>query len=465
MSKTLEKKEMAEKTKYSGCRAAVIGMARSGIAAAGLLRSRGCSVLVSDTSEVENLHDEIALLEAAGSEFETGGNSSRVLEAGFIVVSPGVPLNIPVLKKASEKKIEIISEVELAFRNTSAEWIAVTGSNGKTTVTTLIGKMLEASGISAAVCGNIGVPVSEVIQKGKDDGIIVSEISSFQLEAVKSFKPGIALLLNLTPDHLDRYSDVDDYYRTKLKIFGNDENAVKGIINAEDPVILKYLGERKEKFFGFSIEDSGMQGVFISNGAFVCRRDNRLEKLMDVDRLKIKGRHNMQNAAAAFAASIMAGAKTEAAAYAAGEFTGVNHRLEYCGSIKNVDFYNDSKATNTASMETALKSFEKPVVLIAGGRDKGGDFSSLRDLVSEKCTKAVLSGEAAGTIKNAWEGAIELEFAHDMNDAVNKAFRNSSRNGVILLSPGCASFDAYKNYEERGEHFKRVFNSLRKENE
>ncbi|MCC7431481.1 UDP-N-acetylmuramoyl-L-alanine--D-glutamate ligase [bacterium] len=433
----------------------VIGCARSGIAVAKLLANKGAKVFVSDSKDVSNFIGEKQVFDVEGIDYEFGSHSERVLEADFIVVSPGIPDKIPILKKAISQKIPLFSEIEIASRFCEAPIIAITGSNGKTTTTTLLGEIFKEAGFPTVVAGNIGLAFSEVVHKTRKNGVAIIEVSSFQLERIEKFKPKAAVFLNLTPDHLDRYANFIDYVDAKKKIYANIDETDFLVYNFDDSIVAQGSLEAKAQKIPFSTNQNLTDGVMISNGKIGISSKNQKKWICSQETINIRGEHNLSNALACIGVAKIFNVSDEVIIKVLKEFQGVEHRLEFVATIKNIDFINDSKATNVDSVWWALGSFKKNINLIAGGKDKEGDFDRLKEVISKKVKNLILLGEATEKIDLALGKHVsKVAKVKSMHEAVNVAFELAKENEVVLLSPACASFDLYKNYEERGRDFK-----------
>ena len=474
-----------KKNKFKDKKILVVGLARSGIGAANLLSSSGARVTVTDRKPRSFLEDQISKLRPSVKVI-TGGNQEEIFDASdLIVVSPGVPPDIAPLIKARASGIPVISELELAYQVVTGEnrnselatpaFIGVTGTNGKSTTTTLIDLMLNESGLKTLLGGNIGsaltkellkaagkIPATEGCQLNAD--YIVAEISSFQLEAIKEFRPGIGAILNITPDHLDRYESMDDYINAKARIFENQTSGDYLVLNADDPVIMKMANKQlkmrnKElpRIAYFSCRKE-VEGVYFKGGKIYCNFHNPGlltpdHELIGVDEIRIKGVHNLENAMAASLTAMISGCSYDAVKKALKDFPGLEHRLEFAGEVNGVGFINDSKGTNAGAVAKSLEGFEN-VFLIMGGMDKGSDFSVLRNLIQKKVKLLILLGEAKEKIAQAIGGAAEIRKVRDLEEAINLSISNASKGDVVLLSPGCASFDMFTDFEDRGRKFK-----------
>jgi UDP-N-acetylmuramoylalanine--D-glutamate ligase len=389
--------------------------------------------------------------------------------ADLIVLSPGVPHTIAPVIQAQKNGTAVMGEIELASRFIEEPIVAVTGTNGKTTTTELLGEMLRRSGLDVFVGGNIGNPLIGYIDEGRRAKAIVAEISSFQLDTIDSFRPKIAVLLNITIDHLDRYPDFEAYAASKMRIFENQLASDTAVLNSADPLVRSLTADLKTKKLIYPQTGENEDGAVI-NGSRIRFQINdpgpldftaKSQFALDLSQIKLRGRHNLENACAAGLAAIAAGAKPAAVQEALNNFSGGAHRLEYLATIEKVEFYNDSKATNVDAVIRALQCFNKPVVLIMGGLDKGSNFESLRDTFPRHIKSLIVMGQAAGLIQSALGDLTHAISATSMTDAVRLARRASSPGDVVLLSPGCASFDMYDSYARRGEDFRREVLNLK----
>lgn len=440
----------------------VVGLARSGIACARFLRDRGGAVTATDFRPIDALDEGVKGLKNLGIEIETGGHNTKTfLDSDIIVVSPGVPMSIRPIRAARDDGIDVISEIELAYGFINAPIIAITGTNGKTTTTTLIGEIFKKSGKEIFVGGNIGNPLIEYVRSGREAEYVAAEISSFQLEGISAFRPKVALLLNISPDHLDRYPSYIDYVKAKKGIFLNQREGDIAILNADDRLVLE-IGDSLEKVrkIYFSKKRKIEKGVYQRGQSIVSEVLDETH-YYSTDLFKIKGSHNVENIMAAIAATEVCGCASEDIKETVNNFEGLAHRLEFVDEVCEVDFYNDSKATNIGAVEKSLESFDQPIILIAGGKDKGTGYDSLKDLVKEKVKTLVVFGEAGEAIyKNL--GPLTQPFkAHILRDAVELAFSKASHGDVVLFSPACSSYDMFRDYEERGNAFKGFVRALK----
>jgi UDP-N-acetylmuramoylalanine--D-glutamate ligase len=440
----------------------VIGAARSGVAAARFLVNQGATVALNDRKPLEEWSPEAQALKELGVGLLPGDPPSWLLDQiELVVVSPGVPANIIPIRYAERAGAEVIGEVELAARYLKGRIVAITGSNGKTTTTSLIGELLRDAGLPGVqVGGNIGRPLISMIDDSRDEGWTVVELSSFQLETIKTFHPSIAIVLNVTPNHMDRYETFTDYAAAKHRIFMNQTADDVAVLNADDETVSSWASGLRAKVVWFSVcKELGHTGVFLRGGELVF--GDRV--LLRVNELKLRGLHNVENVAAAFAAGLAAGASVESMAATAKAFNPVEHRLEFVAEIEGVRFYNDSKATSVDATLKALEAFaqnEGKIVLILGGRGKKAPYEPLASLVKSKVRKLVLIGEDAETIEKELGAFGSVEFASDMNDAVSRSFKAAEKGDVVLLAPACASFDMFESFEHRGKVFKSEIFSL-----
>jgi len=428
-----------------GLRVAVIGAGKSGVASARLLKKLGAEVLLSEAKWISpDLREELKML---GVRFEEGGHSDRILNSDLIVPCPGVPLTNPWITRARAIGIPVMGELELGYRFLSSPMVAVTGTNGKSTVVSWIAHIMRRAG--AIACGNIGNPLTSL--SGAKDPLVV-EVSSFQLETVIDFRPRVALILNLDQDHFDRHGTFEAYRRAKSRIFENQKEGDHLILNYDDPHLRSLEKDARPQVHYFSIERA-VKGAYVEGNKIVLEEDEKLE-LLSTESLALFGFHNLQNALASALASYLMGTPLEEIREGLRSFRGLPHRLEYVGEIEGVKFINDSKGTNPHAVLWALKSIDEPVILIIGGEDKGLDFTPLREIVEKRVKKLILIGESRNKLKAVFEGTVELSEAGNLEDAVELAFHEAERGDVVLLSPGCSSFDMFKNYRERGERFK-----------
>jgi UDP-N-acetylmuramoylalanine--D-glutamate ligase len=447
-----------------GRRFSIIGAARSGVAVARLLRRHGAEVLVSDTAPAEKKRDTAALLAAEGIRTEFGGHTAAVQDAATLVVSPGVPSDAEVLTRALVAGKEVVSEIEAAGWFCRAPVVAVTGTNGKTTTTTLIGRMLEDARHPAVVGGNIGTAFSDIVEQAEPGGTAVLEISSFQLEHVRSFRPEVAVLLNITPDHLDRYGhSFERYAAAKARIFENQRPGDIAIYNRDDEPTREVAARAIRpgvRRLEFSVQGPVDEGAYVKDGQMVTVNAGREGVVLPVGEISIPGLHNLYNAMAATLAARARGIAAASLRASLRNFKGVEHRLEFVRELNGVRYVNDSKATNVDSVWYALQSFDRPLVVLIGGRDKGNDYSRLADLVRTRVHAIVAIGESAGKVEEAFRGIVPVTRADSMPAAVGAAAALARPGDIVLLSPACASFDWFDNYEHRGRVFKQLVMDL-----
>jgi UDP-N-acetylmuramoylalanine--D-glutamate ligase len=442
-----------------GKKVLVVGLGKSGLAAALFLRRRGAQVTVSDLRSAQALSKEIPSLLEAGILVEAGGHGLLTFRRqDLIVVSPGVPLSTPELVKVRQLGLPIIGELELAARFLQGNVLAITGSNGKTTTTTLCGEIFAAGGFETRVAGNIGLPVIEVVDQSKPGSWTVLEVSSFQLETTQSFHPRIAVILNITPDHLDRHGTFENYRAMKEKIFANQTAEDFLILNGDDPVTQQAASRTRAQIFWFSRSKIVRCGAFVMNGVVMFRADEQGKPipLMPVADIPLKGEHNVENVLAAVCAACVAKIPAAAIAGAVAAFHAVEHRLEFVTSIHGVDYYNDSKATNVDATAKAIASFPGSIHLILGGKDKDSDYTQLHALLRERVKTVYTIGSAAEKIEGQIAGVTQVIRAGTLEAAVDQAATRAEAGDVVLLAPACSSFDQFENYEQRGRVFKKA---------
>jgi UDP-N-acetylmuramoylalanine--D-glutamate ligase len=444
-------------------RVLVIGLARTGAATALFCAARGSRVTATDTRIEKELGDSIAPLQKAGVSLELGGHREKlILDADLIIPSPGVPADAPLLQFARSKGVTIWSEVELASRFLKGRLIGITGSNGKTTTTSLIEHILRSAKFSTILAGNIGTPLISCVDKSSENTITVAELSSFQLELIEKFRPNISVFLNLTPDHLDRHHTLESYGKAKARIFENQTEADSALLNADDPGTTPYA-PTKPQVFWFSRKQRVAQGAFVKENEILFRREGAQQPVLKLIDIPLAGAHNVENVLAAVAATRLAGAEPAAIAKGVRSFAGVEHRLEFVAEIAGVRYYNDSKATNVDATLKALDAFPGRVLIILGGKDKGSDYTVLQTPLREKAILALLIGAAAGKIEKQIAGSVAIEQAGTLERAVETAAHAARPDDVVLLAPACASFDQFQNYEHRGRVFKELVHQLERQ--
>jgi len=443
----------------NGKRVLVVGLGKSGVASALFLSKRGATVAVSDAKSQEQLRDEIPLLLDHGISVETGQHGERTFrDQDLIVVSPGVPVDVPQLVHARERGIPVIGEVELAAQFLKGHVIAITGSNGKTTTTTLVGAIISAAGRNALVGGNIGTPAITFVDRAGDEAWVVLEVSSFQLETIETFHPQIAVVLNVTPDHLDRHGSFDNYLSAKGRIFENQTGKDFAVLNADNEPADAMASQTKAAVHRFS-RTKEVNGAFVRGDKIVWRGADGDHEIMPVGEISLKGAHNVENVLAAVAVGMLAGVEPKQIRRAVASFHAVEHRLEYVDTVRGVEYYNDSKATNVDATIKALESFPGRIHLILGGKDKGSDYTVLSDLVKQRVKRVYTIGAAAAKIESQLRGA-EIVSAGTLETAVKRASETAEAGDVVLLAPACASFDQFNSYEHRGSVFKDVVGQL-----
>src|SRR6266581_2991380 len=445
----------------NGKRALVVGLGKSGVASALFLKAHGAKVTVSDTKSGDELRNEIPVLLDHGITVESGGHGDRTFRGqDLIVVSPGVPVDAPPLVQARALGEAVIGEIELAAQFLPGPIVAITGSNGKTTTTTLTGEIMTAAGLPALVGGNIGTPAISLAERAKPETAIVLEISSFQLETIQTFRPKVAVVLNVTPDHLDRHRTFEVYVDAKARIFENQQSSDFAVLNADDLTCVAMGARTRAQVFWFSRQKEVQHGACVREGNIVFRDDSGQREIMQVSEIPLKGAHNLENILAAVCAGALMGCAPERIRQAVSDFKAVEHRLEFVTTIRGVDYYNDSKATNVDATIKALESFPANIHLILGGKDKGSDYTVLNDLLRERVKRVYTIGAAAEKIESHIKGAAEIVHAETLDNAVRRAAAVAQTGDIVLLAPACASFDQFDNYEHRGRVFKEVVHTL-----
>jgi UDP-N-acetylmuramoylalanine--D-glutamate ligase len=444
----------------AGKRVLVVGLARTGIATALFCAGRGARVTATEERSEADVTEAAAKLRGAGVALELGGHRRETfLAQDLIVPSPGVPADHPLLAAARAERIPVLGEIELAWRFLAGRVVAVTGSNGKTTTTTLIGHLLETAGIPALVGGNIGTPLISRVETSSEATVTVAEVSSFQLETIRDFRPDVGLLLNLTPDHLDRHPTLEAYARAKARLFENQRAGDAAILNADDPRVAA-LAPATPQVYWFSRTRRVAAGAYLRGDEIVFRTDGTETILLRREAIGLRGDHNLENVLAAAAAAFLAGAKPAAIADGVRSFAGVEHRLEFVAEVGGVSYYNDSKATNVDATLKAIDAFPGNLLLILGGKDKGGDFSLLAPGLAARARLVLLIGAAAEKIAGQLGGRVELKHAGTLERAVQIAFESANPGDTVLLAPACASFDQFESYEHRGRVFKQLVRQL-----
>jgi UDP-N-acetylmuramoylalanine--D-glutamate ligase len=453
------------KLDLSHTKVAVIGLARSGMAAVRLLKAAGAEVFVSEAKQIDPKDKEG--LDSLGIEFEADGNTDRILENGLIVVSPGVRRDIPVLKKADAKGIEVIGEIELAYRATECPIVAVTGTNGKSTTVSLIGAILEKAGKKVFIGGNLapGKPLCQLALEASRESIIVAEISTFQIETIKTFRPYVGVITNISPDHLDRHPDFETYARLKGELLKNQRDNDWSVQNYDDENVSKYCRGYQGRILGFSLETQVTDGAWWDGQSIKVSRSGKDQVIMDSSSLKLPGHHNIANALAAVAAVSVFDISSDNIAKGLSGFKGVPHRLEEVAVINDVRYINNSMCTNNAAGVKSLAAFDVPLVVIAGGKEKGTDLSGFIRQIASKARATVLIGEARKRIGEELTvlGFTNIVEANNMKGAVEAASQMAKPGDIVILAPGCASFDMFKDFEDRGEQFRQAVKDLEKE--
>jgi UDP-N-acetylmuramoylalanine--D-glutamate ligase len=444
-----------------GKRVLVVGLGKSGVASAIFLKDRGARVSVSDAKTEDQLPSAIPALLDKGISVETGGHGERTFrDQDLIVVSPGVPSDVLQLERARAQGIPIIGEVELASRFLKGHIVAITGSNGKTTTTALLGEVIGMGGYEVLVGGNIGTPAISLVSEATSDTYNVLEISSFQLESIESFHPEIAVVLNITPDHLDRHHSFDAYVLAKARIFENQTAQDHAVLNADDPTCAGLAGKTRAQVHWFSRSKEVDRGAFVREGKILARDESGDQEVMPASSITLKGTHNLENVLAAVCAGRIVGCEPHRIRRAVEDFKAVEHRLEYVMTIQGVEYYNDSKATNVDATIKALESFPGNIHIILGGKDKGSDYSVLKDLLHERAKRVYTIGAAAEKIESQISGAVPVLRAEMLETAVKRAAESAAPGDIVLLAPACASFDQFESYEHRGRVFKEAVQAL-----
>jgi UDP-N-acetylmuramoylalanine--D-glutamate ligase len=439
----------------------VIGAARSGIAVAKLLQNQGSLVFVSEKASPEKLSTEAQALRDLGIAHELGGHSGRVYDCSLIVISPGVPSNAPVLLEARKRGINVVSEVEVASWFCRSPIIAITGSNGKTTTTTLIGRLLGDAKKKHAVAGNIGTAFSSVVLELAPTDLAVLEISSFQLDHCETFQPRISAIMNITQNHMDRYDhSMEKYAESKARIFMNQKGDDAVIYDADDELTVKIVQSARCRRIPFSVRQRLTEGAYVENGSLVTALDGKRIEVINVNDISIRGPHNLYNAMAASLVGQLTEVGSASIRATLKNFKGVEHRQEFVREVNGVRYYNDSKATSVEAVWYALQAYDQPIVLIIGGRDKGNDYSRILDLVQKHVRAIVAIGESADKVEKAFSATKPVRRANSIDEAVQTAQHLAQRGDVVLLSPACSSFDWFENYEQRGKVFKELVKNL-----
>ncbi len=443
-------------------RVLVVGLGRSGLAASRLAVARGARVRAADLRDEGALGRALEEARASGVEVLAGGHPPELArEADLIVVSPGVPLDAPLFAEARRLDVPVWGEIELASRYCRGRIIGITGSNGKSTVTSMTGTILRRAGFAGGTGGNLDVPLAELLEFDRCGAVHALELSSFQLEAIETFRADVAVIVNLTPDHLDRYASFDDYARAKQRLLETQQPEDAAVLNADDPESRRFEPALRGRPCRFSVRGPVDRGAFLRDGVLVLRTEGLDEPVLEAAALPVPGTHNVANALAAALACRLAGCEVDAIAEGLSVYRALPHRLERLGAIGDVAFWNDSKATNVDSAVCALTSFPGGTVhLILGGKDKGADWSALAAPLRRHAHRVLLVGQAAPAIRAALEGVVELIDCGTVEAAAREGLAGARPGEHVLLSPACASFDQYRSFEQRGDDFRRVFRAL-----
>jgi UDP-N-acetylmuramoylalanine--D-glutamate ligase len=447
-----------------GKRVLVVGLARTGIVVSLFCAAYGARVTGIDEKPETAMTSTAEKLRAAGVALEFAVSRPEVfVNQDLIIVSPGVPAKLPGLELARNRGIPVWSEIELAWRLLRGKLVAITGSNGKTTTTALVGHILQSAKIPVLVGGNIGTPLLARVEASTDSTVTVAEVSSFQLETIDAFRPDVGVLLNLTPDHIDRHGSFEEYARAKQRLFQNMLDRDAAVLNADDPQVAQ-RGPAHGQIFWFSRQKRLAAGTFLRGEQILFRREGSESVLMRRSDILLRGEHNLENVLAASTAAILAGAPTDAIEAAVRTFPGVEHRLEFVADIGGVSFYNDSKATNVDATLKAIDAFPGSLFVILGGKDKGSPYAPLREPLRQKAKLVLLIGAAAEKIEEELDGAVQMQNAGTLERAVTAALDHAKPGDTVLLAPACASFDQYENFEHRGREFKEIVARLAAEN-
>jgi UDP-N-acetylmuramoylalanine--D-glutamate ligase len=447
-----------------GKRVLVVGLARTGVVVSLFSAGYGASVTATDEKPESELAESAARVRAAGVELALGAHDPAIfLEQDLIVVSPGVPAKLPALEAARARGIPVWSEIELAWRFLRGRIVAITGSNGKTTTTALVAHILKASRIHTLVGGNIGVPLLALVESSTDSSVVVAEISSFQLETIAEFRPDIGVLLNLTPDHLDRHASFGEYAAAKMRMFENQRKNDAAVLNADDLEVARRMPSRPQAYW-FSRQKRVATGAFLREDQIVFRAEGSETPLLGRHEIPLRGEHNVENVLAASTAAYLAGADPAGIASGVKTFRAVEHRLEFVAEIGGVSFYNDSKATNVDASLKAIEAFPGPLIVILGGKDKGAPYAPLREPLRQRARLAILIGAVAQKIGSELREAVPLANAGTLDRAVEIAMGSAQPGDTVLLAPACSSFDQFENYEQRGRVFKELVARLDRQN-
>lgn len=468
MRKTVTSPRFAERNPdLAGSGVLVVGLGKSGLAAARLALAKGATVVAADARPQGDLAAAARELTKLGASVHAGGHPPELArDADLLVLSPGVPREVPVVAEALRKGVPVWSEIELAFRHCAGRVVGVTGSNGKSTTTSMIGTILRGAGVPGGTGGNLGTPFSDLLAGDAPDAVHAVELSSFQLESIDAFHAAVAVVVNLSPDHMDRYPSVDAYAAAKARLLETQRPGEAAVLNADDEASRRFEPSVRGRLHRFSTRTEVDPGAFVRSGTIVLRVDGKEEHVLRADELPVPGEHNVENALAAALASRLAGATPAQIARGLKAYKALPHRLELVASFDGVAFYNDSKATNLDATARALRAFPPGTIhLILGGRDKGADWRGFAPLAAKLAARVLLVGEAAETIRREFGAAVPLADCGTVRSAVRVGFEGAAPGHVVLLAPGCASFDQYRNFEQRGEDFKRAVVALFPEGE
>jgi len=443
-----------------GRKVVVVGLGKTGYSTARFLLKKGSQVVITDTKSFIDLGEKAKDLLSLGARIEADGHRGDIFKwAELIIPSPGVASDLALLSEARDRGVQVLSEIELAFQHISAPVIAITGTNGKSTTVALLAEIFNASKKRVFVGGNIGTPFIEMSGSAQRFDYALLEISSYQLEWIEKFRPFVAAILNITDDHLDRYPDFKSYLNAKKKIFMNQKKSDYAILNADDPSIRDVRKDVKSHLFYFSLKEKLRRGAYLS-GNKIKYVVGEIANEMDIGGLKLRGRHNLENIMAAVITAQICGCEEKPILETVKNFKGLPHRQEFVKDVRGVKFYDDSKATNVMSAVRSIESFEEQIVLIAGGRDKGGDYSPLQKSMKGRVRAVILLGEARDKMAAALQGAAEIHLAKSMDEAIKLAMQIARAGDAVILSPGCSSFDMFSGYEDRGEVFADIVRKL-----
>ena len=456
---------MVKELELKGKKTLVLGAGKSGIASAEFLAKRGAVVALHDKKPLEDWTEKAGSLKNEKIGLLDGQIPSWLLDQiDLVVISPGVPTGTIPARYVERKDGEVIGEVELAYRFLKGRIVGITGSNGKTTTTTLIGELLKNAGIETQIGGNIGTPLISLAENSTDETWTVCELSSFQLETIKDFRPAVAVALNVTPNHLDRYDFFTDYAAAKHRLFMNQTSEDAAILNADDKITASWAKNLRANVVLFSTSKELDEGLFLRGRELVCRANGKEKVLAFRDEMTLRGVHNVQNVLASLAAGLACGTSPDSMRETLRKFKAVEHRLEFVTEIESVKFYNDSKATSVDATQKALEALAEEdgkIILILGGRGKNAPYAPLADLIKENVRKLILIGEDADNIESQLKNYAEIVRADSMTDAVKKSFESATSGDAVLLAPACASFDMFNSFEERGVFFKNAVQSLK----